>query len=547
MMRMEQKRDAPMHENMSIIREMQEYEKNDFSRSTDQLIPPTNTTQQIKIASDFTNIIPPQKTTTKQTTFELSTYQKLFQNLLEGILIVNEQGLILFANPSAAALFGFPTIDAMIGKQFTNYLDSKHIETITTDQHRIRLGEGGFIDSYEARTNDDKRIFIEGIGCSITYEQQPSTALFLRDITQTKKTIDELSKLEKKYQAIAEMSSEGVIIIDPLGTLTYSNPAFHGLIHETAQTIQGRPLRDFFSHDSIYLFQEVFMTARKHRKRAEHIDLELINKDGQSIPVECSFIPFIEHDTFTGCICTIHDISERKKVEEEIKRSEQLKTEFMNIAAHELKSPVTPIKGYLDLIISDPNTPTQVKKWAKVSLRNADRLLLLVNDILDVSRLDNDTMKFDMRKLDATMFLQDVTEDMRLAIEAKNLQYTIDIPKTEAYILGDQNRLDQVIRNLLVNAIKFTDQGEITVKAQIKNQKLLIDVTDTGIGIPPHDQKNIFKKFYQSETCDSRKYEGTGLGLFISKEILKKHHGDLTVKSTPGHGSTFTIQIPLLS
>ena len=174
-------------------------------------------------------------------------------------------------------------------------------------------------------------------------------------------------------------------------------------------------------------------------------------------------------------------------------------------------------------------------------------MLLLVNDILDVSRLDNDTMKFDMRKLDATMFLQDVTEDMRLAIEAKNLQYTIDIPKTEAYILGDQNRLDQVIRNLLVNAIKFTDQGEINVKAHIKNQKLLIDVTDTGIGIPPHDQKNIFKKFYQSETCDSRKYEGTGLGLFISKEILKKHQGDLTVKSTPGHGSTFTVEIPLLS
>ena len=107
----------------------------------------------------------------------------------------------------------------------------------------------------------------------------------------------------------------------------------------------------------------------------------------------------------------IHDISERKKIENEMRKSEQLKTEFMNIAAHELKSPVTPIKGYLELIISDEESNEKIKKWAQVSLRNSERLLILVNDILDVSRLDNDTMKFEMKQIDTSSMLKEIAED----------------------------------------------------------------------------------------------------------------------------------------
>ena len=218
----------------------------------------------------------------------------------------------------------------------------------------------------------------------------------------------------------------------------------------------------------------------------------------------------------------------------------------MNIAAHELKSPVTPIKGYLDLIISDKNTSKNIKSWAKISLRNAERLLKLVNDILDVSRLDTDTMKFEMEKLDIVKILDEISEDMKPTIENKNLKLITDIPRDLPNVVGDKYRLSQVFKNLFVNAIKFTDKGSISLTAEKKNSHILINIKDTGIGVSQDELKKIFNKFYQAYTGDDRKNEGTGLGLYICKEIVKKHRGEIWVESQPGKGSKFYIKIPYI-
>jgi signal transduction histidine kinase len=218
----------------------------------------------------------------------------------------------------------------------------------------------------------------------------------------------------------------------------------------------------------------------------------------------------------------------------------------MNIAAHELKSPVTPIKGYLDLIISDKETSEKIKSWAKVSLRNSERLLNLVNDILDVSRLDTDTMRFEMERLDVVEILDEIAEDMKPVVENKNLKFIIKIPRDLPNIMGDRHRLPQVLKNLFVNAIKFTDNGSISIEAEKKENHILITINDTGIGISIDELKKIFSKFYQAYTGDDRKNEGTGLGLFICKEILLKHKGEIWVESELGKGSKFIIKLPYL-
>ena len=272
----------------------------------------------------------------------------------------------------------------------------------------------------------------------------------------------------------------------------------------------------------------------------------LFRSSEQINQIEISIAPINEGDVFIGFICTLQDIKERKRFENEIKTSERLKTEFMNIAAHELKSPVTPIKGYLDLIVSDEKSDEKIKKWAKISLRNAERLLRLVDDILDVSRLDNDTMKFEMRKIDQTTLFHEIGEDMTPSIEKKQLAFTKNLASDLPEILGDYLRLNQVLRNLFTNAIKFTDKGSIKLDAYRKDNNIVFEVSDTGIGMRKDEASNVFKKFYQTETSDNRKHEGTGLGLFICKEIIKKHHGDIQVDSTLGKGSRFIVTIPVL-
>ncbi len=216
----------------------------------------------------------------------------------------------------------------------------------------------------------------------------------------------------------------------------------------------------------------------------------------------------------------------------------------MNIAAHELRSPVTPIKGYLDLIIHDNESNQKIKNWAKISLRNAERLLKLVNDILDVSRLDSDTMRFDMEKIDLVELLNEIVEDMKPAIVNKKLEFHVNIPAPLPHIIGDKNRLSQVLKNLIGNSLKFTDCGYIGIGVEKKDNHVLITVEDTGIGISKDEIKKIFTKFYQAYTGEDRNNEGTGLGLFISKEIVKKHNGEIWAESEVGKGSRFIIQLP---
>jgi PAS domain S-box-containing protein len=366
--------------------------------------------------------------------------------------------------------------------------------------------------------------------------------------SKTKSTVPEVnaSNLEEQYRILAETLADGVLTIDSLGKITYVNPSFEHLTGIPKEEIVHSLFREYLTDDSVYLFQQTTIDVRTHDKIIKNVELELLNSKNIMIPIEVNFAPLKKDDCFLGIVCTIRDISDHKNIENELKKSEKLKTEFMNIAAHELKSPVTPIKGYLDLIIHDESTCEQVKKWAKISLRNADRLLLLVNDILDVARLDSDTMRFDIEKVDPMELLTEIAEDMRPAVEQKHIELLLHLPQELPPIMGDRHRLSQVLKNLLVNAVKFTDEGHIAIKAKQEGKYILIEVEDTGIGIATNDQQKIFSKFYQAYTADDRRHEGTGLGLFICKQIIQKHNGTIWVKSTLRKGSTFYLKLPHL-
>jgi PAS domain S-box-containing protein len=367
----------------------------------------------------------------------------------------------------------------------------------------------------------------------------------VEDITDRKKVWDELVKSEEKYRILAETSADGVFTTDALGRLTYVNPSFEKLCERRKSQILATPFRNYLLEDSIYFFQQIFIDVRKKNEKIENVELELVAADGRIIPIEVNIAP-LKKEEFSGVVCTVRDITQRRDVEDELKKNERLKTEFMNIAAHELRSPVTPIKGYLDLIIHDNESNEKIKSWAKISLRNAERLLKLVNDILDVARLDSDTMRLDMEKIDPVELLTEIAEDMKPAIANKKLEFRINIPTSLPHIMGDKNRLSQVLKNLIGNALKFTDYGFIGIEVDKKDNHMLISVVDSGIGISKDEIKKIFTKFYQAYTGEDRNNEGTGLGLFISKEIVKKHNGTIWAESEVGKGSRFVIQLPYI-
>ena len=476
-------------------------------------------------------------------------FREIFNATGDLMLYIDTYGSILDINKTALNLVGLEK-EELMGKDlavlknlFSSKNMKKHIESIDETVN------GGNVREYESEL-----VTKEGIkhrflfSTDVIKEKEKVTGILFRgrDITQRQRAWDELVKLEEKYRVLAETSADGVITIDSLGRLTYVNPSFENICGRRKSQILATLLRDYLSNDSIYLFQQVFMDIRKKDKKVENIELELVHFNGKIVPIDVNIAPLYKRDTFMGMICTVRDITERKKVEDELKKSERLKTEFMNIAAHELKSPVTPIKGYLELIISDEDANKRIKSWAKISHRNSERLLKLVDDILDVSRLNSDTMRFDMEKLDSVDILSEVVEDMRPCVENKDLEFILDLQRNLPPIMGDRSRLLQTFRNVIGNALKFTDNGSITIRSKKEEDFVLISVEDTGTGVSHNELKKIFTKFYQAYTGSDRNNEGTGLGLFICKEIVEKHNGKIWAESNLKEGSKFFIKLPHL-
>ena len=476
-------------------------------------------------------------------------FRDIFNAMSDLLFYVDIKGNILDINNTTLKMIGVKK-ENIIGKPFSSvkHLFSqkemkRHIEGIK------KASSGTKVRDYESNlvTKDGmKHRFLFSNDLIKEKEKIKGVLIRGRDVTQRQRAWDELVKLEEKYRVLAETSADGVITIDPLGRLTYVNPSFEKMCGRRKSQILATLFREYLLEDSVYFFQQVCMELRKKNEKMKNIELELVHEEDKSIPIEVNIAPLKKENEFAGMVLTVRDITERRRIEDELKKSERLKTEFMNIAAHELKSPVTPIKGYLDLIIQDKKADEEIKKWAKVSLRNAERLLRLVNDILDVSRLDSDTMRFEMEKLDTSAILHEVAEDMKPTITNKNLKFITHIPKDLPSIMGDKNRLSQVLKNLLVNALKFTDNGSIAIEAKKKDEHILISIEDTGIGISSDELKRIFSKFYQAYTGADRNNEGTGLGLFICKEIIGKHNGTIWAESKVGKGSNFILQLPYI-
>ena len=241
---------------------------------------------------------------------------------------------------------------------------------------------------------------------------------------------------------------------------------------------------------------------------------------------------------------------EREKVLESYKKleeSDRLKDEFMNIAAHELKTPLVPIKGYISMLNDDisKNGDDNRKKSMEIILRNVDRLENLINDILDISKLESGAMKFNMEDVDIVEIINNSIQDMKSFAYQKGLDIEAEIKGKLPSIKGDKARLTQVITNLLNNAIKFTEKGKIKVTAERSNGNIIVSVEDTGIGIAKENIGKLFTKFYQVDSSLGRRYGGTGLGLAICKRIIEHHGGKIWVESKLGKGSKLIFTLPI--
>ncbi|VVB86264.1 Methanogenesis regulatory histidine kinase FilI [uncultured archaeon] len=284
---------------------------------------------------------------------------------------------------------------------------------------------------------------------------------------------------------------------------------------------------------------------------AEHVHYK---KDGSRVYVEVSTSPILdEKGKIIQVIHVSRDITERKVAEErlkqaniELKKADEVKTQFLSVISHELRTPITPMNAQLQMMLAGyfGDVAEKQRKSLEMILRNTKRLDRLIGDVLDISKLESGVMKFNMVRASLNEIVENTVETMKPQAQEKGMTLLLkenDVPE----IVIDKDRITQVLINLISNAIKFTDAGgTVEVELSGNTDHATIKVRDNGIGIKKEDQAKLFIPFQQVDSSYTRKYEGSGLGLAICKRIVTYHNGKIWIESEPRKGSAFQFTIP---
>jgi PAS domain S-box-containing protein len=273
-------------------------------------------------------------------------------------------------------------------------------------------------------------------------------------------------------------------------------------------------------------------------------DWIIVNASGVEIPCEVRLVRLPGTNKVRA---SLTDITERKAAQDAIVQSDRLKSEFLANMSHELRTPLNSIIGYTDVMLLgvDGDLNEEMQKDMEAIQDNSNHLLRLINDVLDLAKIEAGRMTFELSDVDIEeLYLDTIKANAGLLIN-KNLQMKTDIQNGLPKIVADENRLSQVITNLVSNAIKFTEEGTITLRAKQEGDWVKLEVEDTGKGIEPEHLEMIFEEFTQADPSSTRTVEGTGLGLAISQRLVQMHGGKITVTSKLGKGSTFTVRLPI--
>ena len=240
---------------------------------------------------------------------------------------------------------------------------------------------------------------------------------------------------------------------------------------------------------------------------------------------------------------------ELEKKNEELEEASRAKTQILSTATHELKTPLTSIIGYIDIILMRQNKvgPLNEKqqRYLQTAQRNSYRLKSLVDDLLDISRIESGGLDLAPAELELWPEIEEIVTGMQTQLNDKNIDLVLDIPQDICPVLADKLRLGQVISNLLSNACKYSPQGaRVTIRAREEDAGVRIDVSDTGIGISAEDQERLFTKFFRADNSSTREVSGSGLGLYITKHLIEAHGGRIWASSQIGQGTTFSINWP---
>ncbi len=377
----------------------------------------------------------------------------------------------------------------------------------------------------------------------------------LQDVTESTIAIESHRYSEDKFKAITQSTQDAIIMMNENGLISFVNRACTIMFGYTKEEMLNTDLHELIA-PPVYISSfrngfEVFKTTGEGLVVGRTLEIEAIRKSGSIFPVELSISSARMNDCWYS-IGIIRDITERKRAERDIveaseaaENASRTKSEFLANMSHEIRTPLNTVIGATGLL-SETNLDNEQMKLVEMMHSSGESLLALINDILDISRIEAGKITLEEIPFNLNDLLKRICDTLSVRSNKKNLEMTYEIkPGVPDLLIGDPNRLRQILVNLIGNAIKFTEKGSIRVSVENmettkNNSTLKFSISDTGIGIPSAKLESIFNTFTQADASVTRKFGGTGLGLAISRKLVHLMHGDISVESTKGEGTTFS-------
>ena len=482
-------------------------------------------------------------------------FRTISEQSLMGISIIQDEK-IKYVNQTLANILGYSVSDIL------SWLPGEFFKTIHPEDKKKVIKFATKIDNqddpnvqyYEARGihSDGSTIWLEIYNKRITFQNKPGYLVSYIDITEKKKAKEELRHSEEKYRFLFEKSPVSILLINKKGKIEDCNPALEKLLKYERSELIGKSYSALPFMPSKYL--PVLLKRFKQISdggSTPSIDLQLIKKDGSLIWVnyESSLVKMGDK---TYIMVMGHDISDTKELEIKLKELNEMRKEFIDRASHELKTPITTVYGAYQLldIMNKEQFNLEQLELLDMAFSGTKRIKKLVDDLLDVSLMESKTFRLKKRKTNLCDLIQNCIKEMKYFSNRRNHEIIVDI-QPDVILDIDESRIELVLTNLISNAIKYTpSNGKIQIKMQSDGKIAQIKISDSGVGLSSEEIKYLFKKFSTIESPLKKDLNmdlgSTGLGLFISKEIIKLHQGEIWAESEgKGNGSTFIVKIPI--
>ncbi len=486
----------------------------------------------------------------------------LLNSAPEAIYGLDLQGKCTFCNPACVKLLGYANAGDLINKNMHNLIHhtnadgSHHPMTKCNIYESFIKGEGTHISDEILWRSDNTNFPAEYWSYPIFKNGKTigSVVTFI-DITERKQAEKQLQHSEARFRKMFEEGPIGMVISDPNLNITKANAAFCKMLGYTETELLQINIKDISHPDDMSTNLELIHKSNNREIQFYQMEKRYLRKDRRAICCNLA-VSFFRNNVgkMDYFLTKIEDITKRKKTETALKKARdaadaanQAKSEFLANMSHEIRTPMNAVIGFSD-ILAAKITDKKQKSYLN-SIQTAGKgLLNLINDILDLSKIEAGRLDIQYEPVDLLIIFAELQQIFTLKIAEKNLEFIINIDvELPTKLMLDEIRLRQVLLNLIGNAIKFTDSGYIKLSAKLnmthQQLDLIITVEDSGVGIPADQQTIIFESFKQQDGQSTRKYGGTGLGLSISKGLVEMMNGKISVNSTFGKGSNFNVTL----